>query len=131
MANISALIALALPLLVTFFVTYIPNNILSQRRSHLSNQIVGVVDTTIHPCFKPSSGQHLFWNAHYKLHGILTMLLVDFDMFIAAVVTNILGHSHDANTATYNNRFTNILDLNFTLGDPGFQVRILLSFLFL
>ncbi len=72
--TVSTLITFLLPL-VEFFISFIPETLEDDARcSVLSNFIVAIVDSTIHPTRKPSSGQHLYWNGHYKTHGILTHL---------------------------------------------------------
>jgi hypothetical protein len=119
--TVSVLITAALPLLANHFLSYIPENIDSDTTSHLSNNIIAIVDPTIHPTRKPASKQHLWWNGHYKTHGVLTHLLLDFDGFIASITTNVKGHSHDSNASQYNTPFQLILGKKFALGDPGFQ----------
>ncbi len=82
---------------------------LSGPTSHISNRIVAVIDSTIHPITKPSSKEHKWWNGYYSTHGILTQLLIDFDGFIVCVATNLKGHIHDMNIALYMKEFKDIL----------------------
>jgi hypothetical protein len=119
--TVSVVISTVLPYLVEFFIAYIPERMESSSCSHLSNRIIAITDATIHPIRRPSSKQHLWWSGHYKCHGLLTHLLVDFDGFIVSVITNIKGHTHDANCAIYNSSFQQILGAKFALADPGYQ----------
>lgn len=117
---VSQLVIRGLPLLASHFLSFIPNKIENPRRSSLSSSIVAIIDSTIHATTKPRSLQHLHYNEHYKRHGMITHLLVDFDGYIIAVRTNVLGIVHDANDAQHNNQFKTILNGNYALGDPGF-----------
>jgi hypothetical protein len=120
--TVSTLITVLLPLLVEFFVSFIPETLEDDARcSVLSNFIVAIVDSTIHPTRKPSSGQHLYWNGHYKTHGILTHLLIDFNGYIISATTNIKGDPHDGNAAHFLDPFVKILGQRFALSDPGFN----------
>jgi hypothetical protein len=82
---------------------------------------VAILDSTIHPTVRPGGAQRKFYNGHYKMHGILTHLLVDFEEFIISVITNVKGHSHDSNVASCHPAFKQVLGTKFALGDPGFQ----------
>jgi len=52
---------------------------------------------------------------------MLTHLLVDFQGYIVAVTTNVLGQIHDANAAQHNKLFKQVLKDKFALGDPGYN----------
>jgi hypothetical protein len=112
---VSRAITETLPLLVGFFSQYIPNKVESDPVSHLSNRIIKVVGSTIHPTLKPSSQQHKWYNGHYRTHGILTQLLVDFDGSSVMLASNLKGHSHGANIATYITEFKKVLGSNLAL----------------
>jgi hypothetical protein len=117
--TVSKLIDVTLPLLVEFFVAYIPEEVDCSTASHLSNHIIAIIDATIHPTQKPAGKQRLFWNGHYKTHGLLTYLLIDYEGYIVSVMTNVLGHTSDTNATLYNQHFRQILKGKFALGDPG------------
>src|SRR3954463_6406738 len=69
---------------------------------------------------RPSYDQFKLWNDHYQIHGMSTLLLIDFSGKIIACFTNIDGHVHDATSASYINEIPEVLDGTFALGDPGF-----------
>ena len=117
---ISKLIKFGIPLLVEHFSHYISNKLESDTTSHLSNQIVAVIDATIHPTTKPQIDQYKHWNDHYKCHGILTHLLVDFDGYIISVTTGVLGKVQDSLCANYNKNFRKIMGGKLALADPGY-----------
>jgi hypothetical protein len=139
--TVSRLISTLLPLLTEYFLRYIPDKLDQYTCSQLSNNIIAILDSTIHPTRKPASQQHQYWNGHYKTHGILSHLLVDFTGRISSVITNVKGHSHDNNAAQYFNQFSNILGTvcwpettacanrsflcptgnKFALADPGYN----------
>jgi hypothetical protein len=107
--------------LVSFFVQFIPNQIYSSEHSKLSNRIIAIINATIHSIRKPPHLQHLHYSRHYKMHGMLTHLLIDFEGNIIALETNVLGSIHDTNAASHNFHFPKILGANFyALGDPGY-----------
>eukprot|EP01121_Diplochlamys_sp_Union-15-3_P015606 TRINITY_DN5200_c0_g1_i4.p1 TRINITY_DN5200_c0_g1~~TRINITY_DN5200_c0_g1_i4.p1 ORF type:complete len:169 (+),score=13.50 TRINITY_DN5200_c0_g1_i4:324-830(+) len=87
----------------------------------ISNHIVAVVDSTIHPTSKPRNEQSRKFNGHYKAHGMMTHLLISLDGSITAVMTNIDGSMSDATAAHYNTCFKEILGNRFALGDPGYN----------
>jgi len=103
------------------FRKYIKNSITEDLpSSQISNLIVTVIDTTIHPIRRPQMDQYLFWNDHYQTHGIKNLLLVDYDANIISVETGIPGKMHDSTIASLSLNFKNILKKRYTLGDPGF-----------
>lgn len=67
------------------------------------------------------SNQSLLYNGHYKTHGWLSQIIVDYDGLIIAYKTMIPGKVHDSLSATYNKLFKSIVKNNLALGDPGFQ----------
>jgi hypothetical protein len=106
---------------VVYFKRYIPNKFQKHcSTSVLSNNIVAIIDSTIHAIQKPARCQHLHYNSNYQRHSMLTHLLVDFDNLIVAVETNVKGRIHDANAAQNNFHFQQILQNKFALGDPGY-----------
>jgi len=117
---ISGLIKLLLPHLVEHFLEFIRNEVDCEEHSSLSESIVCVIDGTIHQCKKPPKHQHLHYNKHYKRHGMMTHLLVDFNGYIVAIHTNVYGIIHDSNAARHNKFFEEILGDKFALRDPGY-----------
>jgi hypothetical protein len=109
-----------IPLLAAHFATFIPNRVESVMTSSLSENIVCVIDSTLHAIRKPPKNQHLHWNEHYKRHGMMTTLLVDFEGYITSFVTGALAVQHDATAAFYMKSFVNLLNGKFALGDPGY-----------
>jgi hypothetical protein len=110
-----------LDVLVGFFAQYIPNALESDYCSTLSPKIVAVIDATIHAIRKPPHLQHLHYSGHYKMHGMLTHLLIDYEGNIVAFETNVLGSVHDANASLNNRLFPKILGPDtYALGDPGY-----------
>ena len=108
--------------LAEYFRDYVPNSLGEEpMTSSLSNQIVAVVDGTIHKVSKPGAFQSRMWNGHYKRHGMMTHLLVTMDGKIAAFVTNIPGVVHDALVATYNDCFRRVLGKQFAVADTGYS----------
>jgi hypothetical protein len=72
---------------------------------------VVIIDGTLHATRKPAHRQHLAYSGHYKMHGMLTHLLIDFDGFIISLETNILGSVHDLHAAMHNYHFPKILGI--------------------
>jgi len=117
---VSKLLEVMLPLVAHYFLKFIPNEIQSKSTSSLSKNIVAIIDSTLHARNKPSVHQHLSYSAHYKRHGIMTTLLVDFDGYITSVNTGGRAILHDSMAATFMDNFRDILGENFALGDPGY-----------
>jgi len=63
----------------------------------------------------------MFYSGHYKTHGILTHLLIDYDSWIISVDTTIPGSVHDANYSNLYHPFSHVLGTDLALADPGFQ----------
>jgi hypothetical protein len=120
-AVISVLIDVALPLLAIHFLRSIPNRIESDTVSSLSHRIVAVIDSTIHARRKASKDQHLYWNDHYQMHGMMTHLLVDLDGYIASFITSVASKLHDSNASRYFASFIRLLAGRYALGDPGYN----------
>jgi hypothetical protein len=118
---VSYLIEALLPIVCHAFLQFIPNKVQSDTTSTLSENIVAVIDSTIHARNKPSVHQHLSYSKHYQRHGMMTTLLVDFDGFIVSVNTGGRPILHDSMAATFMDNFRTILGQNFALGDPGYQ----------
>ena len=118
---ISKLLKTIFPLLVEYFIKFIPNDIISETTSKLSSKIVAVIDSTIHATKKPAKNQHLAYNEHYRRHGIMTTLLVDYDNYISCFVTAGAGRMHDATAARHMKCFVRVLNNRFALGDPGYE----------
>ena len=73
-----------LPLASEFFLQYV-TNIPSLSSSSIHSCIRYITDCTIHKTRKPSENQSKFYNGHYKLHGVLTHLLIDYDYYIVVL----------------------------------------------
>ena len=69
---------------------------------------------------KPNVDQRLFYYGHYKMHGILTQILINFNGKIIGFITNVPGKINDALIAIYAEFFRDVLKGRFALGDPGF-----------
>ena len=93
-AVVGNLIDFLLPELAAFFLGFIADEIRSLTSSVLSKRIIAVIDSTIHATQKPRKSQHLHYNDHYKRHGMMTTLLVDFDGFIISVSTGGIARLH-------------------------------------
>jgi len=117
---VSRLLDVSLPLVAHHFLKYITNQIDSNSTSSLADNIVAIIDSTLHARNKPSVNQHLSYSKHYKRHGIVTTLLVDFDGYIVSVNTGGKPILHDSMAATFMDNFRTILGDNFALGDPGY-----------
>lgn len=110
-----------LPILVDYFEKFIPNKKINSSHSKLSRKIMFIIDNTIHKTRRPRVRQSRLYNGHYKTHGYLTQLLVDYDGYIVAYRTMIPGRHHDSLIATYNKHFKKIVGNKLVLGDPGFE----------
>jgi hypothetical protein len=108
-----------LPLLVEYFVQFIPNRKISSSHSRLHKKLYNVIDNTIHKTTKPVVKQKLYYNGHYKMHGRQTQLLIDYDGYIIAFMTNIKGKCHDALVALYNRLLSKVVGNDMILGDLG------------
>lgn len=95
---------------------------LSNDLHYLKDRFITVIDSTIHATQKPSKNQHLSYSDHYKRHGMMTTLLVDFDGFIIiSVSTGGVARLHDSMSSTFMPDFRRIVgEKNFALGDPGY-----------
>lgn len=108
------------PILVEYFIQFIPHKLISTKTSMLSTCIKYVIDGTIHPINRPQVDQRKYYRKDYARHFVQTQLLVDFDGNIIDVATNYPGHLHDSTMAKYNPIFKYIVGQNFALSDPGF-----------
>jgi hypothetical protein len=111
---VSMIISQYLDVLVIYFSRFIPNenwDKILKPHSSLSNRVVAIIDGTLHATQKPAHNQHLAYSGHYKTHGMLTQLLIDYEGFIISLQTNIPGSVHDANAALYNYNFPKILGI--------------------
>lgn len=121
-ASVSRVIRHMMPILAEFFRQFVTNKLFdNSTTSRMSNQIVAVVDATIHKSQKPSVSQAEEFNGHYKMHGVLTHILCDYDGYIIAFVTNVSGRIHDSQIGSTVDTFKKILKNKFSLGDPGFS----------
>ncbi len=66
----------------------------------------------IKKCLNSAGGISDGYNGHYRTHGILTQLLVDFDGHSVMLASHLKRHSHAANIATYITAFKKVLGLN-------------------
>jgi len=120
-AVIGVLIEDMLPLISSHFLNEIPDEVITDTTSSLSSKIIGVIDSTIHATQKPSKNQHLYYSDHYKRHGMMTTLLVDFDGFIISVSTGGMARLHDSMSSNFMPDFRRIVGAkHFALGDPGY-----------
>jgi hypothetical protein len=120
-AVIGKLFEFLLPEIASYFLTHIPDEIVTDSTSSLSKKIIAIIDSTIHATQKPSKNQHLSYNDHYQRHGMMTTLLVNFDGYIASVSTNGCARLHDSMSAMFMSDFRDVLgEKNFALGDPGY-----------
>ncbi|KAL9645636.1 hypothetical protein ABK040_015851 [Willaertia magna] len=87
-----------LPYLVEYFTLFIPNKNINNTRS-----------------------MDLDYNGHYHIHGKMSQILLDYEGYIIAFLTNIKSKIHDSLSANYNKDFKRILGSDFALGDPGFN----------
>jgi hypothetical protein len=118
---ISTIINCWLPKLAVYFASYIPERQISSSTSILDPNIKYIVDATIKPTVRPQINQSKYYSGHYKCHGILTHVIVDYDGWILSFHTNIPGSVHDAKVA-HTQPFHHIIkEDKFALGDPGYQ----------
>ncbi len=99
-----------MPHFVSYFSKFIPNAS-RQTPSHsvLRHTIKYVMDDTAYKVRKRSIDQYLDYNGHYGVHCKKTQLLIDYDGYIIAFLTNIDGSVHDNLTAIYNDLFRSIV----------------------
>lgn len=119
-STVSAIIHAMLPYFVEYFTSYITHENTSESHSVLSTLIRYILDGTIHPRRKARYLQHLWYNGHYEMHGMMTQLLVNFDGFIMAVVTNIAGHNHDAG-ARYCDLIEHVVGDDYAIADTAYS----------
>ncbi len=108
------------PYLVEFFVQFVPNKKIHETRSRLHSKLKFIIDGTLHKKQKLPGNVDEDYNGHYKMHGKLTQILLDYDGYVISFMTNIKGRIHDSMAALYNKDFKRIVGNNFALGDPGF-----------
>ncbi|KAL6080423.1 hypothetical protein QOT17_000072 [Balamuthia mandrillaris] len=118
--DVSQVIKETLPVLAVHFLQYIPNRIETTTTSSMSNQVVAIIDGTIHPVPRPAVSQHKLYRKDKGCHFIQSLLLVDFDGYIISVSSGYEGHNLDSTAARHNNIFRAILQQKFALDDPGF-----------
>jgi hypothetical protein len=120
-AVMSVFIRKGLKVIAPFFKHFIPHSFGEDPiSSFLSENIIGIIDGTVHKIRRPSHDQHLWWNAHYEMHATHSLFLIAFDGRIIAIVTGILGSIHGAVAAKHAQIFRECLQSNLALGDPGF-----------
>jgi hypothetical protein len=118
---ISLIINQWLPKLAKFFSCYIPEKKISTAVSSLHPSIKYIVDSTIKPTVRPKRNQSKYFSGHYKTHGILTHIMVDFDGWILSLQTNIPGSVHDVRIAKAKPFHHIVKENEFALADPGYQ----------
>lgn len=119
--SITRVIDSILPQIAQFFKKFIPNQLIpGSPSSRLSNQIVAVIDGTIHRTTRPQSGQFEYYNVHYSQHGIISQILCDFSGLIIAFITGIKGNTHDSQICSVRNELKRILGGKYCLGDPAY-----------
>ncbi|KAL0477733.1 hypothetical protein AKO1_000405, partial [Acrasis kona] len=118
---ISKIIHTMIPHLVEYFVQYITHCATGDIHSIMSTKIKYILDGTIHPLSKPQTRQHLWYNGHYKIHGIMSQILIDFNGYIIAVETGIPGHLHDATQARNCQTIKKIVGKDFALTDCAYS----------
>ena len=111
-----------LPVLAEFFGQFILERLSTDTTSALNDRILFVHDATITPIRRPRKQQERAYNGHYKCHGKLVHLLVDFDGRIVSMASNVDGRCHDSLFGTYNEPFREICQQSegYALGDSGF-----------
>ncbi len=55
------------------------------------------------------------YNGHYKIHGIMSQLLIDYESNFVSFVTNLDGTIHDSLSAIKNSEFKRIIDNNLVV----------------
>lgn len=118
---ISRFLSTSLSHFVGFFSPFVPNFFSADCPvSHLSPHVIGIVDGTVHKIRRPSIDQHLWWNDNYQFHAVHSLFLVDFAGKIIAIQTGIPGSFHDSAVARHNELFSDSLQDQLAIGDPGF-----------
>lgn len=107
--------------LCAFFTGFIPNKRMSETCSSLSEHILFVLDGTIHMRLRSQKDQHLWYNPHYEMHGMMTQLLVDFDGYIVAFETGYPGSMHDSTQAVHSHTIRNAIGTDFALADSAYS----------
>jgi len=120
-AMVSKLISKVLPCIAGNLAFAIPNRLSATSHSTLHPHIRAIIDNTIHKTRKPSSKQYLDYNGHYKVHGRLTQVLIDFDGNIIHIFTMIPGSVNDTLAAVYSEGAKQILGYDRALGDCAFS----------
>jgi len=107
--SIGTILNYFLPIMASYFKSFIPNKFSDNpSRSWLSNKIIGVIDGkynrtfmlkklifikgTIHRISKPKVNQSEEYNGHYKMHGVLSIIVCDFEKFSIGFQTAIPGN---------------------------------------
>nr|AGE43952.1 hypothetical protein [Naegleria fowleri] len=79
-----------LPFLVELFAKYIPNKKIHETRSRLHPKLKNIIDGTIHKTRK-QGGIDVDYNGHYRRHGKLIQILLDYEGYVVSFLTNIQG----------------------------------------
>ena len=109
------------PPMVEYFSQFIPNKKIYETRSSLHASIKYIIDGTLHKTQRQNGEQDDNYNGHYRMHGKLTQILLDFEGYVVAFKTNIKGRTHDALAAIYSDNFKKIVGKHLVLGDPGYH----------
>jgi hypothetical protein len=118
---VSTVIKETLPILVAYFMQYIPNECISTKHSVLSHRIRYIIDGTVHFIRRPSVHQHKYYNGHWEHHLITTELLIDYDGYIVTFSTNYPGHLLDASCCRNNALFKHVVGRDFAISDTGYS----------
>ena len=110
-----------LPILVEYFVKFIPNKKIHNTRSRLHPRMKFIIYGTLHKTQRQHGVRDVHYNGHYRMHGRLTQILLDYEGYVVAFNTNIKGKIHDSLAAMYNKDFKRIVGNDIVLGDPGFS----------
>lgn len=120
---VSVILDETIPYLVEYFSKFIPNHQITETRSRLHPRLKYIIDGTLHQTKRLSDARYgldELYNGHYKLHGRVTQILLDYEGNVISFQTNIKGKIHDTHAAKYNKHFQKIVGKDFALGDPGF-----------
>jgi len=120
-AMVSKVICNVLPCLAGCLASAIPNRLSATSHSSLHPHIRAIIDNTIHKTRKPMSKQYLDYNGHYKMHGRLTQVVIDFDGNVLHIWTMLPGSVNDALVAVYNEGAKQVLGNDVALGDCAFS----------
>ena len=80
-----------------------------------------IIDGTLHKTQRKHGEVDTDYSGHYRMHGKLSQILLDYEGYVVSFLTNIKGKIHDSLAAKYNKWFKEIVGTDFVLGDPGFN----------